>query len=189
MDSTTIITTNPSTPIRNNAEIHCAIPIPIQSPSAADADDDGHQQQRQIRTLAFFDIETTGLPAFEFNKTKITEISIVACSAEHLLVAATTSNRQTKLPRVLHKMSLCLNPRRLISPVSTQITALDNFLLEHEQPFNENTAALFALFLQQLQQPVCLVAHNGNSFDFPLFKRQLNALHDVVGYPKLINVI
>lgn len=140
------------------------------------ASHDLHQQPEPIRTLAFFDIETTGLPALEFNKTKITEISIVACSVEHLLVAAAEKLPLNKLPRVLHKISLCLNPRRLISPASTQITALDNFLLEHEHSFDKNTAALFALFLQQLQQPVCLVAHNGASFDFPLFKRQLNGL-------------
>lgn len=59
----------------------------------------------EIKTLAFFDLETTGLPSFENYKTKITEISIVACSLKHFLETLPES-----VPRVLHKLSLCCNP-------------------------------------------------------------------------------
>jgi hypothetical protein len=31
---------------------------------------------------------------------------------------------------------------------------------------------MIELFLNQLQQPVCVIAHNGNRFDFPILKKQ-----------------
>lgn len=128
-------------------------------------------QHPDIKTLAFFDLESTGLPMYEFHNTKITELCLVACSVAHI-----QSVVRRKIPRVLHKLSLCLNPYRLVSPASSNITGLDNFALENEHPLNENTVRLLGHFLGQLQQPVCLVAHNGNSFDFPLLHKELARL-------------
>lgn len=73
----------------------------------------------EINTFAFFDLETTGIPDFEFNKTKITEISIVACRKERLLAA-----KNGEIPRVHHKLTLCFNPCKLISPEATKISGL-----------------------------------------------------------------
>lgn len=36
---------------------------------------------------------------------------------------------------------------------------------------------MIALFLQRLQSPTCLVAHNGNRFDFIILKKELEALN------------
>lgn len=124
-----------------------------------------------FKTLAFFDLETTGLPAYEFFKTKIIELCVVACTTEQLL-----ATRKSQCPRVIHKLSICLNPHKLISPTSSNITGLDNFMLEHDNGLNDNAGQLLTSFLQHLQQPVCLVAHNGDSFDFPLLKKQLKTL-------------
>lgn len=126
--------------------------------------------QSTIKTVAFFDLETTGLPDLEFFRTKITEISIVACSVEHLL--ATTWN---ETPRVLHKITLCLNPYKRIDLKASEVTGLTNELLEHENKFDKNTMNLIECYLFQLQQPVCLIAHNGNKFDFPLLRKQYEA--------------
>lgn len=72
----------------------------------------------QINTFVFFDIETTGLPQYEFRPpTKITELAFTACSREHLL--ATEKN---ELPRVLHKILLPIQPRKCILPETTEIT-------------------------------------------------------------------
>ncbi|KAG4068426.1 hypothetical protein HA402_007946 [Bradysia odoriphaga] len=125
-----------------------------------------------IRSYAFLDLETTGLPAIEFNKTKITEISVVSASKDSLL-----NTEKNELPRVLNKLSFCVNPCRQISSESTRITGLDNFMLENESKFDENFVKLLNHFLLQLPQPVCLVAHNGDRFDFPIMQRQLKTLN------------
>lgn len=55
----------------------------------------------------------------------------------------------------------------------THIPALDNDLLEHERKFDSNTVELIINFINQLHGPVCLVAHNGTRFDFPILKKQI----------------
>jgi len=117
------------------------------------------------RTFAFLDLETTGLPCQEANLTRITEICIVACSVEHM--------RTVDKPRVIHKLSVCVNPKRKISSYACDITGLNNILLANDNVFDANTSQLIACFLAQLQQPVCLVAHNGMAFDYPILKAHL----------------
>lgn len=125
-----------------------------------------------IKTFAFVDLETTGLPELEFYKTKITELSIVACSTEHLM-----ETKSPNIPRVLHKLTLCLNPCKRIDFKSTEITRLHNDLLEHENKFDQNVMTLLESFMGHLQQPICLIAHNGTKFDFPLIKKQYDLLN------------
>ncbi|XP_062550734.1 uncharacterized protein LOC134215597 [Armigeres subalbatus] len=124
----------------------------------------------QLGSFVFFDLETTNLPTLK--TPKITEISLIACSREHLL-----STKRGKLPRVLHKQTFCLNPQRMIHPRASESTGLYNDLLEHESKFDESTAKLIELFLRRLQAPTCLVAHNGNRFDFIILKTELESLN------------
>lgn len=42
--------------------------------------------------------------------------------------------------------------------------------------FNVNIAQQIRLFLERQQQPICLVAHNGPEFDFPILARNLYAV-------------
>lgn len=129
-----------------------------------------------FKTFAFFDLETTGLPQMEYNNTKITQLSLVACSVEHLL----SINNIHDIPRVTHKLTICLNPFKRISLIAEEVTGLSNELLQHERKFDNNTLTLLKSFFQQLQQPVCLVAHNGNNFDFPIFKAHIMKLSDTL---------
>lgn len=67
---------------------------------------------REIKTFAFLDSETTGLPHLENCKTKITELCIVVVHSSHLNLGV--------FPRVQNKLSLCFNPGKYInSEVST----------------------------------------------------------------------
>lgn len=123
----------------------------------------------QLGSFVFFDLETTGLPGLK--TPKITEISLIACTKQHLL-----DTKRGELPRVLNKQTFCFNPQRMIHPRASESTGLYNDMLENESKFDENTAQLIALFLQRLQSPACLVAHNGNRFDFVLLKKELDTL-------------
>lgn len=53
---------------------------------------------------------------------------------------------------------------------------LDNYNLEFTKKMDASTIDLLNCFLNQLNKPVCLVAHNGNGFDYPILKKQLAKL-------------
>lgn len=122
----------------------------------------------QIATYVFLDLETTGIPQHELNKTRITELSMVAVNTAHLL-----RTRPGMTPRVQHKLSLCFNPRRMIDPGCTEVSGLCNDLLEHEACFDKDTFILISKFIERLLPPVCLIAQNGDNFDYPILKNHL----------------
>uniref|UniRef100_A0A1Q3FPV4 Putative deddh 3'-5' exonuclease domain of three prime repair exonuclease n=1 Tax=Culex tarsalis TaxID=7177 RepID=A0A1Q3FPV4_CULTA len=124
----------------------------------------------KLSSFVFFDLETTDIPGLK--TPKITELSLIACSKLHLL-----QTKHGEVPRVLHKQTFCLNPQRMIHPKASEVTGLYNDLLENESKFDQNTAQLIVLFLERLQSPTCLVAHNGNRFDFVILKKELEALN------------
>lgn len=85
-----------------------------------------------FKTFVFFDIEATGLPDHEFNKTKITELALIACSKVELL----KTDGKRKVPRVLHKLTICVNPRKMISPESTKITGKETITQDRRHVAN-----------------------------------------------------
>lgn len=124
----------------------------------------------KLNSFVFFDLETTDVPGLK--TPKITELSLIACSKLHLL-----QTKHGEVPRVLHKQTFCLNPQRLIHPKASEVSGLYNDLLENESIFDHNFAQLIVLFLERLQSPTCLVAHNGNRFDFVILKKELQDLN------------
>ncbi|XP_023934303.1 uncharacterized protein LOC112043222 [Bicyclus anynana] len=118
-----------------------------------------------IATYVFIDLETSGLPAEENNKTKITELSLVAVKRKHVL-----DTRKGCAPRVQQKLTLCLNPGRMVHPDCTKVTGLCNDLLEQEAFFNMEVFTIIDKFLNLLTKPACLIAQNGHNFDFPILK-------------------
>lgn len=71
----------------------------------------------EIKSFVFMDIETSGLPDEEFNRTKITEISFIACSKEHI-----NDTDAEDVPRVKHKLTLCFDPRKMIQCGASAVT-------------------------------------------------------------------
>lgn len=124
-----------------------------------------------IKTFAFFDLETTGIPSWG-NPARITEISIIAIPIYNLM----NDDFSKDNIRVQHKLNLCINPMKMIDPDSTNITRLTNEMLEHESKFSVSTLKLLQEFFEHLQKPICLVAHNGNKFDFKILKQYYEKL-------------
>lgn len=116
-----------------------------------------------IETLVFFDIETTGLPQLERNRTKITELTFIAVSRRDI----DTSNN---LP-LMNKLSLLFNPEKKIQVEASLITGLTNTDLQN-QPIFKNRIQSINTFLTELPKPVCLIAHNGNRFDFKVLRAE-----------------
>lgn len=125
----------------------------------------------RFATLAVLDLETDDfIKHNQPQNTKILELSIVACSVHHLLAAEKQS-----LPRVMHKLTMTFGPGTTkINKEASAKTGLTNQLLENEREFNVKSANLVKDFVANLQQPVCVTAHNGNYFDFAILRAHLN---------------
>jgi len=143
----------------------------------------------QIRTLVYFDLEATGLRSS--GKPRISELSLVAVKVEDVLELQTTitehlarvgsSGVESLEPRVLNKLTICVYPMATIMPVVSNITGLDNYNLTDQARFDKNTVDMINSFLLRLPTPVCLVAHNGDNFDFPLLKAELEKVNGSLG--------
>ncbi|KAB0796836.1 hypothetical protein PPYR_10897 [Photinus pyralis] len=118
-----------------------------------------------IKTFIFLDCETTGLPFQESNKTRITELCFVAVQSDHISLGV--------FPRIQNKLNFCFNPRKFISTEASRITGLTNELLEHQTEFDVSCFSVMREFLNANRKPICLVAHNGNKFDYPILKAEI----------------
>lgn len=58
-------------------------------------------------------------------------------------------------------------------------SGLSNELLQEYPVFNEQTGTMIQTFIDLLPKPVCLVAHNGHKFDFPVLKNALLKVNKV----------
>ena len=140
-----------------------------------------------IQTFVFFDIEATGLKTTT-SKPRITELSFVAINHKDFLnfrvshksfIESQSNSSDTQnctsfnLPRVINKLTLCINPMKLIMPNVSDITGLDNYNLECMKPFSVDTVKLIDQFLTTLPQPACLVAHNGIRYDYPILNAEI----------------
>ena len=140
---------------------------------------------RNIETIVYFDLEATGLKSS--GKPRICELSLVAVNIKDVLdlhkkmtekfktgrKEVTPVHLEHLLPRVINKLTLCVYPMNTIVPLVSDITGLDNYNLSGQSRFTKNTGNLINCFLTCLPAPVCLVAHNGNAYDFALLKSEL----------------
>ncbi|KAL5012456.1 hypothetical protein ScPMuIL_011007 [Solemya velum] len=115
----------------------------------------------EIATFVFLDLETTGLIREGKPAPSVTELCMVAVQREDML--------KTVYPRVLNNFVLCFNPGEAkLSTEAKQLTGLTNTCLQEQKKFDKSAMNVINSFLRRLRGPVCLLAHNGNEFDFRL---------------------
>ena len=109
---------------------------------------------RNLKTFVYFDLEATGLRSS--GRPRITEISLIAVNVDDTLklksrieaLQMCRKSDETVLyverlqPRIENKLTLCVYPMATIVPSVTDITGLDNYMLDGHSRFNENTANL-----------------------------------------------
>ena len=139
----------------------------------------------ELRTLVYFDIEATGLKSS--GRPRICELTFLAVNTSDVLDLSVKMkehnmnekyednvfHHQILLPRIVNKLTLSIYPMATIVPLVSDMTGLDNYNLSGQSNFNKNTSELINNFLSYLPPPVCLVAHNGNAYDFPLLKAEM----------------
>jgi len=144
---------------------------------------------KTIKTFVFFDLEATGLPS-DTRPPRVTELCFKAVDVEHfsslqqLFQMYEEFNQLEEIfPRVINSLNLCFNPGAMVPDIVTDITGLSNDLLENQSRFKAETVQLLKLFLENLPQPICLVAHNGDRYDYPLLQAELfnTGLQNLIG--------
>ncbi|EDV57557.1 uncharacterized protein LOC113564235 [Drosophila erecta] len=138
------------------------------------------EEPAKISTFAVLDLETSNLPAYQNNRVGITELCIYAFEAALLKKEKKEQEEDQELPaapRVLHKLNLLFQPSMKVYPEAERITGLSNYILERESKLDVDAAQLINGFLKHLPSPVCLVAHNGWGFDFPILRQIFEKLN------------
>lgn len=137
------------------------------------------EDTEEIQSYVFLDLETTGLPHLEHKRTRITEIALVSAQRADILEQSKLTNRCSVtdlLPRVVNKMNICVYPQKMILPRTTEITGLSNENLQEHKPFDVGLYNSLLWFIERLPKPVCLLAQNGNNFDFPILQSEIQKL-------------
>ncbi|XP_061164842.1 uncharacterized protein LOC133173810 [Saccostrea echinata] len=124
--------------------------------------------REKIATLVILDLECTGLinPGA---RPRVTELCLLSVQREELLTPV-------GLPRVCNKLVMCINPKKMIDPTASIVTGLYNDALEAQSPFDDDTITSISHFVSRLPQPICLLAHNGNGYDFKILNAELKRI-------------
>ncbi|XP_061469963.1 three prime repair exonuclease 2 [Rhineura floridana] len=127
---------------------------------------------QDFQTFVFLDIETTGLP---HDRPRMAELCLFAVHRHSLQPSLLGWSNAPRLPRIIDKLTLCIDPKKPFTLEAGEITGLSNQnLMENCKPdFNSALVEALRGFLQRQAGPICLVAHNGLGFDFPLLRAEL----------------
>ncbi|XP_033863040.2 three prime repair exonuclease 2-like [Acipenser ruthenus] len=131
-----------------------------------------HQMSAPFQTFVFLDLEATGL---RDDRPRVTELCLAAVHRFSLENPPGGGRARPQLPRVMDKLCLCADPHKLVCQRALELSGLSNEnLTENCKPgFDEVAVSLINGFLQRQAPPVCLVAHNGFRYDFPLLRTEL----------------
>ncbi|XP_005414176.1 PREDICTED: three prime repair exonuclease 2 [Chinchilla lanigera] len=126
-------------------------------------------------TFVFLDLEATGLPSMD---PEIAEISLFAVHRSSLENPERGESGAPVLPRILDKLTLCMSPQRPFTAKASEITGLSSEGLAQCRKAGFDSAVVRSLqaFLSRQEGPICLVAHNGFDYDFPLLCTELQRL-------------
>uniref|UniRef100_UPI00006835D8 Three prime repair exonuclease 2 n=1 Tax=Homo sapiens TaxID=9606 RepID=UPI00006835D8 len=135
----------------------------------------GMSEAPRAETFVFLDLEATGLPSVE---PEIAELSLFAVHRSSLENPEHDESGALVLPRVLDKLTLCMCPERPFTAKASEITGLSSEGLARcrKAGFDGAVVRTLQAFLSRQAGPICLVAHNGFDYDFPLLCAELRRL-------------
>ena len=122
----------------------------------------------KFSSFIFLDMETTGLQ----KPVEITEISMIAVQRKLILKSSETKT----IPRILDKFTACVRPAKEIECFASSMTGLSNEDLENRKGFDIELGKMVQSFVMRQPQPACLIAHNGDTFDFRILVSHLQTV-------------
>ncbi|XP_009860559.2 uncharacterized protein LOC104266336 [Ciona intestinalis] len=148
-------------------ESESAIAETTETTSKLDQSISSDELAEPTQTHVYFDLETTRL-----RNSKITEICMLAVHIDSMKTPTPDS-----LPRIVDKLVLIVDPGEMIEEIASELTKLNNQIIQesNKPKFNAKTTQIMAEFLERQVSPICMIAHNGMQFDFPLLKRHILA--------------
>nr|XP_039263230.1 three-prime repair exonuclease 1-like [Styela clava] len=122
-----------------------------------------------MATYVIFDLETTDL-----RDRKITEFCMSAVARCHLDVTENVNPYSV----IQEKIRISVDPKRTVEPVAVDLTDLTrkDLLLRQKLPWSLLTNTLIADFLKRQTQPLCILAFNGNRFNFKVLKTHIGSM-------------
>lgn len=129
----------------------------------------------RAETFVFLDLEATGLPSMD---PEIAELSLFAVHRSSLENPEHDESGIPLPPRVMDKLTLCMSPERPFTAKASEITGLscEGLARCRKAGFDGTVVRTLQAFLSRQEGPVCLVAHNGFDYDFPLLCMELQRL-------------
>lgn len=121
-----------------------------------------------IATYVFLDLQSNCVPQSN-REVEITELCMLAIKHSHIA----KKKKDQEDPRIQHKLQMCFNPKSSLNQNASD-TGLTEDLLKNEATFNMEVCQLIKAFIDSLEAPVCLVAHDGFQFHYPLLVQHLN---------------
>ncbi|XP_015272743.1 PREDICTED: three-prime repair exonuclease 1 [Gekko japonicus] len=133
---------------------------------------------KPIETFVFMDLEATGLSP---SQPKIAEMCLIAVNRhafENPQYSSSSPRPAPLFPRLVDKLCICINPDKPFTPGASSVTGLNNEAFDEnkKQSFNVHIMHMITAFFSRQYPPICLVAHSGCTYDFPLLKAELSAL-------------
>lgn len=110
-----------------------------------------------FQTFVFVDFETTDL-----HEPEVTEFCALAIDRNFP-------------ERVRDKLVLCCSTHKKISPVVSQLTGITNEMVTKRCQFPKEGVSLLLAFMKVIPGPICLLAHNGDKFDFKILHETLES--------------
>jgi DNA polymerase III alpha subunit (gram-positive type) len=111
-----------------------------------------------FRTFLFLDFETTDLTDPE-----VTEFCALAI------------NRNFP-ERIRDKITICCSVQKQISPAVSRLTGITNEMISERCLFSKEGVEILLQFMKHLPAPICLLAHNGDKFDFKILQKAVEGM-------------
>lgn len=122
----------------------------------------------EFSSFIFLDLETTGVR----KPVEITELSMIAVERVHIMESCKTKS----VPRFVDKFSTCVRPTKPIESYAAMLTWISDEDLERKKEFDIELGQIVKSFILRQPEPACLVAHNGDNFDFDILVSHLQAV-------------